>query len=256
VIAAGWQFGRKEDAMSRRARSSACLAVCLGGAFLIIGATADASANWAGPAAQQSLFPARYVKINNTSYLAGNVPSLMRRVIPNPSVKFALKLLNQCRSARVWAFISTRGFGLVGWVPEKIWQCVQTAGGGPSRTWCFQTRRTPAVQDPGGVLGPPQWSPRYHVLIAATNAATCSDLSTQTPGGVWGRTTTAVADIPAGTNMLIKCQRTAPGGLVDYVARPTQLPSSKRAYWVWDTNIYTGMDMRLDGVPQCWNQAQ
>jgi hypothetical protein len=244
--------------MSRSARlRSACLAVCLGGAFLIVGATADASANLAGPTAQQSFFqfPVRSVKINNTRYVAGSVPSLMRRVIPYPSVKFALSLLSQCRSAKVWAFVSTGGLGVVGWVPEKIWQCVQTAGGGPSRSWCLQTRRTPAVQDPGGVRGPPQWSPRYYVLIAATNAATCSDLSTQAPGGVWGRTTTAVAGLPAGTIMLIKCQRTAPGGLVDYVAPATQLPSSKPAYWVWDANMYPAQPHVRSGVPQCWNQA-
>jgi hypothetical protein len=244
--------------MSRSARlCSACLAVCLGGAFLIVGATADASSNLAGPTAQQSFFqlPVRSVKINDTRYVAGNVPSLMRQVIPNPSVKFALKLLSQCRSANVWAFVSTRGLGVVGWVPENIWQCVQTAGGGPSRSWCFQTEKTPAVQDPGGVRGRPQRSSRYYVLIAANGAWTCSDLSTQVPGGVWGRTTTATAGIPAGTNMLIKCQRTDHGRLADYVAPWTKsLPSSKRAYWVWDAYMYTGTNARLGGVPQCWNQ--
>lgn len=238
-------------ASSRRTR----LAVSLIVGALIIAPTMTARADSTGIPARATLLPARYLTINNTKYLAGNVPSLIQRVVRNPSAQLAFRLISQCRSARLWAFISTRGSGIVGWVPENIWQCVGTAGGGPSSpSWCFQAFHTPAVQDPAGVRGPPAWSPRYYVLIAGTGPATCSDLSTQVPGGVWGRTTATVGGLPVGTNILIKCQRWAPQGLVDYVAPATGLPSSKHAYWMWDANMYTGTNQRLDGVPQCWNQ--
>jgi hypothetical protein len=191
------------------------------------------------------------ITIGNASYLAGSVPAVVGGIVKTPSVKTVLALIRACPRAQSWGFVSTRGAGVVAWVPDSIFRCFGVTGGGPLNSPCLQKFHTPLRPNPTRIPGVPA-SIRYFVLIAATSTATCADLSTQVPGGVWARTTATVGSVPRGTLEVVKCQVATTSGLVDFVAPFSRsLPVSKPgAFAIFDRFVGTGAD-RLDGVPRC-----
>lgn len=193
-----------------------------------------------GARAQQLRLPV--VQIADSRYWYGNLGRIGANLIRTPSVRTVLRIINLCRTARAYGFVATRGrgAGVVAWMPEDPRECFGTTGGGPSGDPCLQAFRTPA-------------RPRYYVFIAATGRQVCADLSTQAPGGVTAQTTRGVPGLRAGSVIRVKCQVWTAKGLLDYVASySSSLPASKRAYWIYDYYVATGVDGRLAGVPTCW----
>src|SRR3954452_14896710 len=76
--------------------------------------------------------------IGGTSYVAGDVPSLAGRIAKTPAVKLVLAAIKACPQAHAYAFVSTRGAGLVAWVPDSVFGCFGTSGGGPLSSPCLQ----------------------------------------------------------------------------------------------------------------------
>jgi hypothetical protein len=233
----------------------------IGRLALVSALAAMAAAPAAGAAAREpappspsaraaALWPVKVVTVNGTAYAAGDVVTFAQRITKTTSIRIVLNLIKACRNAGAWGFISSRGAGIVAWAPTRLGRCWGPMGGGPAFSPCLQGFTTPATPDPLG-LGRGGF-PQYRVLIAATNTATCADMSTQVPGGVWGRTGVAFRGYPAGSPMMVTCQYTdAQGYLRDYVATGVQtVPRSRAALWFYDAYFETGGD-RMDGVPGC-----
>jgi hypothetical protein len=218
------------------------------------------------PAPSPTLLPVKKVQIGTTVYRAGDVQTLLGSFVRTGSINTVLRVVRLCKSASSWAFVSiqNRQGGIVAWMPNNPIQCLGVTGGGPgaggggpSNSPCLQAYRTPADQDPGGVHGQHGTAGRYYVFIAGTGGTICADLTTQVPGGVWGRTTAAVPGLPARSVIPIKCQewRTDSFGkvrLVDYLAPLTSsLPANKSTFRLYDDYVETGIVNRLANVPSC-----
>jgi hypothetical protein len=193
------------------------------------------------------------IQIGSSSYHAGN-PMELTSYIPNKYVQLALSAINRCKAMQVTGFWSTQtaSGGVVAWAPTDVLACFErdsrVMGGGPGG--CTHLYRTPAEQDPTKISGR-NW-PEYFVLLAATNAQACADLSTQVPGGVWGKTTAPAQGLPSGSTVVIKCQRTSGQRILDYVAPyGAPLPISKAAAWIDDESVFTGITTKIPGVPEC-----
>jgi hypothetical protein len=182
------------------------------------------------------------VQIGDRRYWYGNLGRIGAYLIPTQSVKHVLRIVNLCRQARAYGFVATSGraAGVVAWMPTNPLRCFGTMGGGPSGDPCLQGFRTPVY-------------PRYWVFIAGTGRQICADLSTQYPGAFRARVHQALPGFPAGSVLGLACQVWTRQGLMDYVApSSSSLPASKRAYWVNDYYVATGVNGMLEGVPTCW----
>jgi hypothetical protein len=191
-----------------------------------------------------SFLPFQKYKIGSTKYYSTDVLSLARRIPRLPgSLSLVLGLLDRCRGLGTRAYIATsplRG-GIVAYAPHSISDCLTVSGGGPGGPGAFQPCILRYVTAPTG---------QYYAIVAATDEQTCVDLSTEVPGGMPVRTTTALANgFPAGSDMVVKCQRQTRAGLVDYVAPPVAVPASRPAFWVDD--YYVTPHGPSAGVPYC-----
>ena len=209
----------------------------------------------AGGAGAQEQAPIGSVTIDGTKYLYGQTTWLLS-VVPSPAVRRAIAIISKCKTLKSYGFGRPDGFtprfGLVLWAPTDISDCL-TAGaesGGPAFTkGCLELYRTPSNPNPVGAQpanSPSQ--PQRFVLIAATSSEMCAHLSTQVPGGVWGRSRNGSG------SYLIKCQRDSRGYLEDYVAPwtanlPADKPDASTGY-INDGDIGTNAS-RLRGVPMC-----
>jgi hypothetical protein len=225
--------------MLRRAVVALLLAACLSG---LLGQSASAST-------------VSVVSIGGRHYLTGNLQALGRKLVKTTAMRYVLDLVEQCRGVQVHGFVSSGGFGLTASVPLSSPGCLETPNGGPGGSVggpCLQGFETPYEPDPTGISGLPGGEPRYYVMFAGTSSTVCADISTQVPGGVWGRTAAAVPGLPAGSTELVKCQLNTPNGLADYLGqRTSSLPASKSTYWIYDSYFETNSTARLAGVPEC-----
>jgi len=181
------------------------------------------------PAAQAVTLPQRYT-IGGRSYYEANIT--VARYIPGlPSqIKATLSLLSKCPALSVNLFVSVSQVsgGLVAYAPNNLLACRSVVGGGA-----------------GG--GPSGFSPCYrffpttnptfpYAFVAGTTTQTCIDLAFEVPGGVSVRLNTDQG--PA--QFMIKAQHYENGNLIDYVASPASVPSSRRTFALYDANIGVG----------------
>jgi hypothetical protein len=221
------------------------LIAVLGLALILIAFASPASA-----APRSSQLPLGRVTIAGGTYWWANGVTFARLYARSTPLRIVLSAVRNCRKIGFYGFISTsRGAGVVGWAPTSLRGCLPVIGGGPGFAGCLQAMRTP-YPDPYGLSGL-SFGRRY-VLIAATSATTCRDLSTQIPGGIWANTTQAFNGLPGGSLTVIKCQAQAADGLWDFVAPYTnRLPASKYGVWIPDQYVATNV-ARWAGVPSCW----
>jgi hypothetical protein len=234
------------------------LTITLAAAGLSAVATASASESPRhDAAAHASLFGLGTVNINGTTYGYGDVGKVSSYFVRTGPVNYVLKIASLCRGARAYFLWSPRtGGGVVAWLPTYLSGCLGVAGGGPggpggASSPCAQAYTTPTQQDPFRVISQFGITVQpYRVFIAATTGATCRDLSTQVPGGIWARTRVALSGVATGSPLLIKCQQSTPRGVVDYLAPQTSLPGSKSTWWVYD--YYVAGNLRFERVPDCY----
>lgn len=233
---------------------SALLVVCFACSFPVCAPVSAAGTNLGAAqpykTAATSAFGVHLVHIEGTTYVAGDIGRIGGYVTRTSAVKYVLKLASLCKNAKAYFFASTKGGGVVAWLPTSLSGCFGVIGGGASTSPCAQEFRTPADQDPTRAVSPGGVAaPTYHVFIAGTSELACRDLSTQVPGGIWARTKVAFAGLPAGSALLIKCQMQTPQGLVDNLAPQTALPRSKSEWFVSDSYVTGGF--LFAGVPSC-----
>jgi hypothetical protein len=223
--------------------------VAILGLALVMAAFASPAS--AAPSRSSQLLPGGRVTIAGGTYWWANGLTFARLVALNsPPLRAALSVIRACPRIHLYGFLSTsRGAGVVGWWPSDLRGCLEVSGGGPGSQGCVQIERTP-YPDPYGLSG--LSLRRTWVFIAASSDRTCTDLSTQVPGGIWARTTQPFNGLQAGSLIVIKCQGYASDGLWDFVAPYTRLPASKWGVWIPDRYVDTHIG-RWDGVPSCWD---
>jgi hypothetical protein len=179
------------------------------------------------------------VTIGNATYYLVNGSTVLAR-IPSPYVKLLAAAIKACGAAGFYGLVNGSSVGLIAWTPTNPLSCLTGAvGGGPGSTEgpCAQSFRTP--------------DRAIFVGFAGTNSTVCTHLSTQAPGGWSTYTRRAVAAIPAGANVRIKCQRWYQGVLWDYVATPvSSVPASRNAAWIQNSLVTTGAGL-LRNTPRC-----
>jgi hypothetical protein len=240
-----------------RSRTAAVLALTVALAAAGLSAVAAASPSESpgqDASAHVSLFGLGAVQINGTTYGYGDVGKISGYIVRTGAVNYVLKIASLCRGARAYFLWSPHtGGGVVAWLPTYLSGCLSVAGGGPSgaSSPCAQAYTTPTQQDPFRVISQFGLTVQpYRVFIAATSGATCRDLSTQVPGGIWARTRVALSGVATGSPLLIKCQQSTPRGVVDYLAPQTSLPGSKSTWWVYD--YWVAGNLRFAHVPDCY----
>lgn len=217
-----------------------------------------------GPAAQAtSVGPFHKVTIRGATYYTSDITSLSH-YFPggaSPALKVARAVAKLCHSGAIGYYsATTHAFGLLATVPLSAIDCLAgvpgapsgVSGGGPGgSTACVQAFITPAQPDPVGVSGGVRG--RYAVLLAASNARGCTDMTTQAPRGLWGTLSAAQGSYPRGTVVVIKCQTYQGRWLVDLVSKPVSgaAPVSRAGIAVYDYYVGTGITARSPNVPPC-----
>jgi len=177
------------------------------------------------PAAQAVTFPHRYT-IGGRSYYEESVKAA--QYIPGlpVEVKYTLRLLSSCPTLSVNVFVSPsqlRG-GVVAYAPNSLLACRSVVGGGPSGfSPCSSFFHTTNPTFP-------------YAVVAGTTIQTCIDLAFEVPGGV---SVTLNTD-QGPRRFVVKAQHYENGNLVDYLASPASVPSSRTTYALYDSGIGVG----------------
>jgi hypothetical protein len=182
------------------------------------------------PIAQAITLPHRYT-IGGRRYYEASITA--GRYIPGlPSqIKATLSLLSRCPNLSVNLFVSfspVRG-GMVAYAPNSLLACRSVVGGGPSGfSPCYSFFHTTNPTFP-------------YAVVAGTTTQTCIDLAFEVPGGI--TVTLNTEEGPA--QFVVKAQRYENGNLIDYVARPASVPSSRVTYALYDSGIGIGRSSEI-----------
>lgn len=177
------------------------------------------------PVAQAVTLPHRYT-IGGRSYYEASIKAA--QYIPGlpTEVKVTLSLLSKCPNLSVNVFVSFSQVsgGVVAYAPNSLLACRSVVAGGPSGfSPCYSFFHTTNPTFP-------------YAVVAGTSTQTCIDLAFEVPGGV---------SVTLNTNQgprqfVVKAQHYENGNLIDYVASPASVPSSRRTYTLYDSGLGVG----------------
>jgi hypothetical protein len=177
------------------------------------------------PLAQAVTLPHRYT-IGGRSYYEESVKAA--QYIPGlpVEIKDTLRLLSKCPNLSVNLFVSFSQVsgGVVAYAPNSLLACRSVVAGGPSAfSPCYSFFHTTNPTFP-------------YAVVAGTSTQTCIDLAFEVPGGV---------SVTLNTNQgprqfVVKAQHYENGHLIDYVATPATVPSSRRTYALYDSGLGVG----------------
>jgi hypothetical protein len=181
------------------------------------------------PVAQAVTLPHHYT-IGGRSYYEESIKAA--QYIPGlpVEIKDTLRLLSNCPNLSVNVFVSFSQVsgGVVAYAPNSLLNCRSVVGGGP-----------------GG--GPSGFSPCYsffhttnttfpYAVVAGTSTQTCIDLAFEVPGGILVTLNTNRG--PA--QFVVKAQHYENGNLIDYLASPASVPSSRSTFALYDSRLGVG----------------
>lgn len=184
------------------------------------------------PVAQAVTLPHHYT-IGGRSYYESSITAA--QYIPGlpVQVKATLSLLSRCPNLSVNLFVSfSQGSGgVVAYAPNSLLACRSVVGGG----------------------GPSGFSPCYsffhttnptfpYAVVAGTSTQSCIDLAFEVPGGVSVTLNTNQGPRP----FVVKAQHYENGNLIDYLASPASVPSSRNTFPFYDSGLGVG---RRSGIP-------
>ncbi len=185
------------------------------------------------PVAQAVTFPHHYT-IGGRSYYESSIT--VARYIPGlpAGVKATLSLLSRCPNLSVNLFVSFSQVsgGVVAYAPTSLSACRSVVGGGPGGPSGF----SPCVSFFHTT------NPTFpYAVVAGTSTQTCIDLAFEVPGGV---------SVTLNTNQgprqfVVKAQHYEYGRLVDYMASPATVPSSRNTFALYDSGLGLGQRSEL-----------
>jgi hypothetical protein len=177
------------------------------------------------PVAQAVTFPHSYT-IGGHRYYEESIKAA--QYIPGlpVGVKVTLSLLSKCPALSVNVFVSfsqTSG-GVVAYAPNSLLACRSVVAGGPSGfSPCYSFF--------------PTTNPTFrYAVVAGTSIQTCIDLAFEVPGGVSVTLNTSQGP----RQFVVKAQHFENGNLIDYVASPASVPSSRITYTLYDSGLGVG----------------
>lgn len=178
------------------------------------------------PVAQAVTLPHRYT-IGGRTYYEESIKAA--QYIPGlpVEIKDTLSLLSRCPALSVNVFVSfsQASGGVVAYAPNSLLACRSVVGGGGPSAFspCFSFFHTTNPTFP-------------YAVVAGTSTQACIDLAFEVPGGV----SVTLNTHQGPRRFVVKAQHYENGNLIDYVASPATVPSSRATYALYDSGIGVG----------------